>query len=174
MTRVAGGIVVAVMAVGALSGALVTGAGPVAAAPSGGSAVASAPLALQTASAPTGLKKRETRLAALVNRARTKHGLKPYKVSLSLSKVAEGQARDMADQQRLFHNPRLTTEVHNWRAIGENVAYTSTVSGAHALLMGSAPHRANLLSSTFRQVGVGVVKDSHGTVWVVEVFRKRA
>jgi uncharacterized protein YkwD len=174
MTRVSRGFVAAVVAVGALTGAWVASAGPVAASASTGASVARAPVAVQTASTTTGLKKRETRLAALVNRARANHDRKPYKVSLSLSKVAEGQARAMADQQRLFHNPRLTTEVHNWRAIGENVAYTSTVARAHALLMGSAPHRRNLLSSTFRQIGVGVVKDSHGTVWVVEVFRKRA
>ena len=64
--------------------------------------------------------------------------------------------------------------MHNWRAVGENVAYTSTVTRAHTLLMNSPAHRANILSTTFTQVGLGVAKDSHGTVWVVEVFRKPA
>jgi uncharacterized protein YkwD len=111
-------------------------------------------------------------LARLVNLSRTMRGLKPYGLSDGLSAVAQRQAQRMASQQRLFHNPNLTTDVHVWHAIGENVAYTSSVSQAHTLLMNSPPHRANLLNKTFNQFGVGVVKDSHGTVWVVEVFRK--
>ena len=107
-----------------------------------------------------------------MNLSRTQRGLRPYAVSSALSVVAQQQAQRMASQQRLFHNPNLTTDVHSWHALGENVAYTSSVSRAHTLLMNSPPHRANLLSRTFTQVGVGVVKDSHRTVWVVEVFRK--
>ncbi len=80
----------------------------------------------------------------------------------------------MAAQQRLFHNPDLTTDVKGWRSVGENVAYNSSVTRAHTLLMGSPPHRANLLSTGFTQIGLGVVKDSRGTVWVVQVFRTPA
>ncbi len=117
---------------------------------------------------------REQTLARLVNSDRTKRGLKAYAVSASLSAIAEDQAHRMSRQQTLFHNPNLTTEVHHWQAVGENVAYTSTVSRAHTLLMNSPSHRANILNKTFTQVGLGVAKDSHGTVWVVEVFRKPA
>lgn len=120
------------------------------------------------------LKAKETRLAAKINRSRADDQLPPYRVSMSLSAVAERQAHAMADQRRLFHNPNLTTDVRNWRAIGENVAYTSrSVSNAHAMFLASPPHRANVLSSTFTQVGLGVVKDRYGTLWVVEVFRTR-
>ena len=38
--------------------------------------------------------------------------------------------------------------------------------------MASAPHRANILSATYTQVGVGVAVDRHGTLWVSEIFRK--
>ena len=34
----------------------------------------------------------------------------------------------------------------------------------------SAPHRANLLSTKFTHMGVGVAKDSRGRIWVAEVF----
>ncbi len=126
-----------------------------------------------TAAVPTSpTETREQRLARLVNADRTARGLKAYVVSPTLSAIAEQQAQRMANQRRLFHNPNLTTDVKNWQAVGENVAYTSTVPRAHSLLMNSPPHRANLLNTTFTQIGVGVVKDSGGTVWVVEVFRK--
>jgi uncharacterized protein YkwD len=115
---------------------------------------------------------RQQHLVRLVNLSRTQHGLKPYAVSSALSVVAQQQAHRMASQQRLFHNANLTTDVHVWHAVGENVAYTSSVARAHSLLMNSPPHRANLLSRSFTQVGVGIVVDSHRTVWVVEVFRK--
>ena len=130
-----------------------------------------APAAVQTASVHT---TREQTLARLVNSERTKRGLKAYAVSASLSAIAEDQAHRMSRQQKLFHNPNLTTEVRSWRAVGENVAYTSTVSRAHTLLMNSPGHRANILSTTFTQVGLGVAKDARGTVWVVQVFRKPA
>lgn len=132
-------------------------------------------LSVTTAQAPlAATPTSEQTLVKLINTDRVHRGLKAYAVSSALSQVAEAQARRMATQRRLYHNPNLATEVHAWRALGENVAYTSSVTRAHSLLMGSAPHRANLLSRTFTQVGVGVVKDSSGTVWVVEVFRKPA
>ncbi len=118
---------------------------------------------------------KESRLAAKINQTRTDGHLRPYRVSPSLSAVAERQAHAMATQQRLFHNPSLTTDVRNWRAVGENVAYTSrSVAHAHAMFLASPPHRENVLSSTFTEIGLGVVKDRYGTLWVVEVFRAQA
>jgi uncharacterized protein YkwD len=160
------------------AGALVVVAGSVLAAGPGPAGATVQTTAVRTAvtttvaSAPA--ETRQERLAHFVNRARTTRGLRAYTVSSSLSAVAQQQAQRMAHKQQLFHNPNLTTDVHSWRAVGENVAYTSSLSRAHTLLMHSPPHRANLLSKAFTQVGVGVVKDSHGTVWVVEVFRKPA
>ncbi len=114
---------------------------------------------------------REQRLATLVNGERLQRSLRPYAVSKALSSIAKTQARAMAEQQRLFHNPTLSSDVKRWRALGENVAYTSTVKRAHTLLMNSPTHRSNLLNETFTQIGLGVVKDAYGTVWVVQVFR---
>jgi uncharacterized protein YkwD len=38
--------------------------------------------------------------------------------------------------------------------------------------MRSTPHRANILSSAYTQVGVGAVVDSAGIMWVSEIFRR--
>lgn len=167
------------LAVSLVTGALLTaGSSPATAATTTGgvtsatwSGTAVAPTVVRTTSVHT---TREQNLARLVNSERTKRGLRAYVVSASLSAIAEEQAHRMSRQQKLFHNSNLTVDVHNWRAVGENVAYASTVSRAHSLLMNSPGHRANILSTTFTQVGLGVAKDSRGTVWVVQVFRKPA
>lgn len=125
---------------------------------------------LSASSTPT----REQRLAGFINKSRKDNGLHGYRVSATLSAVAEKQARWMASHQSLQHNPSLTSDVKGWVAIGENVAYSYTTKNAHSALMHSPPHRANLLSKSFTQVGVGVVLDSHGRVWVCEVFRRPA
>jgi len=58
-----------------------------------------------------------------------------------------------------------------WSAISENIAYDSSARRAHRALMDSAPHRANILDSTKRAVGVGIAR-ADGMVWVTQVFRR--
>jgi len=56
---------------------------------------------------------------------------------------------------------------------GENIAYGYETP--HALVsawMRSPGHRANILSSSYTQVGIGVVVDSKGILWVSEIFRR--
>jgi uncharacterized protein YkwD len=147
---------------------LLGGGDPATASTSTSGLVAATSLTYATSSASTS----EQQLATKVNNARTAAGRHRYTVVSNLSKIAEAQARRMANKQQLYHNPHLTTDVHVWSAIGENVAYASSVSAAHQALMNSSGHKANILSRTFTQAGIGVVKDSHGRVWVCEVFRK--
>jgi uncharacterized protein YkwD len=102
--------------------------------------------------------------------ARASHGLPAYRLGGVITGVARDQARRMADQETLFHNPRLTSEVPNWRYVGENVGYGPDVVTVHRAFMGSAPHRANILDQDFTRVGVGAVV-RNGRVWVSEVFK---
>lgn len=156
------------MTVAAGAGLFTWASGPATAASRTASVVAATSVTSAKAPAVTA----EQRLVAKVNAAREANGRRPYRTVRGLDEIAEAQARRMATGQRLYHNPRLTTDVRVWSVIGENVAYASDVSAAHRALMGSPPHRANILSSTFTQMGVGVVRDAHGRVWVCEVFRK--
>jgi hypothetical protein len=78
----------------------------------------------------------------------------------------------MASGQSLYHNPRLTTAVHNWQAVGENVGEGPSVGDVHVAFMNSPEHRANILDHDFTQVGVGVSVDKNGIVWVTEDFRE--
>ena len=77
----------------------------------------------------------------------------------------------MADKGELFHNPKLASEVQNWHKIGENAGDGPDALAIHNAFMHSAGHRANILDSAFRQIGVGVVV-KNGVVWVSEVFRQ--
>src|SRR5262249_12018393 len=108
---------------------------------------------------------------SLVNSARASHGLHGYAVSSQLTSVALGQAERMASQQRLYHNPSLSSQVTNWKYVGENVGYGPDVSTLFTAFMNSARHRANILDHDFTQSGVGAVT-KNGTIWVSMVFKE--
>ena len=77
----------------------------------------------------------------------------------------------MARPGKLFHSSGLAT-LCCWNKIGENVAYAGSAAQASQTLFNSAPHRANILNSSYDEVGVAVVQ-SGSQVWVTEVFRDR-
>ena len=97
-------------------------------------------------------------------------GLGGLSVSQELVDVARRHAQEMADQQRLYHNDRLASDVPNWQKVGENVGVGSSVEEIHQAFMASSSHRDNILDADFTEVGVGVVADGPD-LWVVEVFR---
>jgi uncharacterized protein YkwD len=108
-----------------------------------------------------------------INKARSAAGVHRLTTRAHLVSVARSWAARMADQNRLYHNPRLTSDVTNWRYVGENVGYGPTAVSVHVAFMNSPGHRANILDRDFTEVGVGaVVRD--GRVWVAEVFRRPA
>ncbi len=107
-----------------------------------------------------------------LNALRASAGLPGLTVYGDLTNVARGQSVRMGQQNLLYHNPNLTTEVTNWLSVGENVGYGGSVAAIHDALVNSPGHRANMLSSTFTQVGIGTYFSSTGRLWVTQVFRK--
>ena len=114
----------------------------------------------------------EAQFVADMNAARQANGLAPYSVAYDLTSVARNHSAQMASSQTLYHNPSLTSQVHNWQAVGENVGEGPTVSDIHNAFMQSPEHRANILDHDFTQVGVGVSVDKNGIIWVTEDFRQ--
>src|SRR4051812_1585805 len=114
----------------------------------------------------------ESQFIAKMNAARQSAGLRPYSVASDLTSVARQHSAQMASKQELYHNPSLTSQVQNWQAVGENVGEGPTVSDIHTAFMQSPEHKANILDHDFTQVGVGVVVDKHGIIWVTEDFRQ--
>lgn len=121
--------------------------------------------------APAGATTAEDSLTARLNGARSDHGLPSLATRSDLVAVARAQATRMADSGTLYHNPNLTTDVTNWRWVGENVGYGPDVQTVHVTFMNSDAHRANILDTDYTEVGVGVVERGD-RVWVAEVFRR--
>jgi hypothetical protein len=104
------------------------------------------------------------RLLALVNGAREQHGLRPLALTGGTTTVASDWTRHLAASGTLSHNPQLGEQLsahgsRNWGTYGENVG----VGGADDpdnlfnAYMNSPEHRANILNSSYRYVGVAVV-----------------
>lgn len=106
------------------------------------------------------------------NRARVNHDRHPYRVRGHLSDVAQNWAEWMARHREVRHNPYLESQVNNWCALGENVGRGGTENGIQRAFMDSYYHRENILSRSFRQVGIGTRRGSDGQLYVAEVFRR--
>lgn len=122
----------------------------------------------------------EQQVVELVNGERTSRGLPPLKRVPALDQAARYHAMDMQQDNYFYHDTydrvggvlqlvctwddRISSFYANWNSIGENIASGSTtpqsvVSG----WMGSSGHRANILNTTYREIGVGYY---NGNFWV--------
>jgi uncharacterized protein YkwD len=106
----------------------------------------------------------------LINGDRKSAGVAPLRVGRNLSRVALAHSLDMADHDYFAHNsldgasPFVRIEkagLHFTRA-GENIGMdegTRPFAMLHTLeqlMMHSPEHRANLLSTAYRHVGIGI------------------
>jgi uncharacterized protein YkwD len=137
-------------------------------------AVSSALLLTLTAVTPASAATRpEREMFHLVNGDRRSHGIFALRWSASVTKLARQHSRRMANRRTLFHDcVTCIMQRRGWSAIGENVGYGGTVRQLNRLFMNSPPHRANILSTRYRRVGIGIVR-AHGLLWVTEIFFKR-
>jgi hypothetical protein len=114
----------------------------------------------------------ESQFVSATNSARASHGLPAYAVAGDLTSVARRWAAHMAAHEQLEHNPSFTSEVCCWSQVGENVGVGPNVSAIQRAFMASSPHRANILSSSYTQVGIGTARGSDGRLYVDEIFRR--
>lgn len=107
---------------------------------------------------------------ANVERAKKRVAL--VKANSCLDRYAEAQAKAMATKKRMYHqsmSPIL--KACNLNLVGENVAFGyGSGKSVTAAWMKSPSHRANLLNSKHRLIGVGAYKDSRGYWYVSEVL----
>ncbi len=109
------------------------------------------------------------------NDRRAAHDLRRLSRGDCLQDFARRQARRMANQQRMFHQDLgRVMSTCNLVAAGENVAYGYSSGRATVRAwMHSPGHRANILSRTYR--GMGLAARKSGGVWyVAQVFGKHA
>jgi uncharacterized protein YkwD len=138
-----------------------------------------------TASADPG--KLRSALLCVVNRKRAASGLDALKVDRRIQRAATRHVRDMERHRYFGHQraggPDLAARLHRagWygHAWGETIAYGCGSSGSPRATvrnwMNSPPHRAIILSGTYRHVGVGVTDWTPcgaGGLWVLDVGKK--
>ena len=106
----------------------------------------------------------EKALCRAINKFRTDNGRLPLKVSVALVRSAEWMAKDMAHSDILDHTDsrnrdfaaRLTAFGYNKPTKGENIASGESTAAATVTQWKNSPgHRANLLNTKFKVMGVG-------------------
>lgn len=116
------------------------------------------------------MTRREKRLLHLVNSLRARYGLVRLNEENDLTRAARKHSARMATSGSLFHTRDLREVVgRRASAWGENVAKARRVHRIFRQWAGSAPHRANLLNSRYRRVGVGIVRH-RGYLWATMIF----
>ena len=130
-----------------------------------------APSVTATAAECWRFKPAELRFARKLNHARTTRGIPQLHLDRQLSRVARRHSWEMEGRKSLYHTPlpTLGRRVTKWRILGENIGWGSSVRSLHRAFMRSAAHRANMLLSVYRHVGLGV-RRHNGKIWVTVVF----
>jgi uncharacterized protein YkwD len=127
-----------------------------------------------------------------INDARARAGLAAYTLSASLSKASALHNQLMIDGCGLSHQcpgeggigERFSAQGVQWTAAGENIGFGSSGSSDDAVIqaangltdsmLAETPpndgHRKNLLSSSFKRIGLSVVRDSGGKTWMTQDF----
>ncbi len=128
-----------------------------------------------------------------MNKARAAQGLPAYTLSSGLDASAAAHDRTMAGGCGLSHvcpgeaavGQRESAQGVHWTACGENigegggVAASASAEAAMAVyltqqMLAEQPpndgHRRNILSSSFTHIGIAVVRDGSGTVWMTQDF----
>jgi uncharacterized protein YkwD len=110
-------------------------------------------------------------MRSLINKTRGSFNRVGLRLNSRLNLVAQRHSARMAKLNRLHHNPNLVKNVGDmpWKILGENVGVGGTVQTLHTAFMNSPSHRSNILKSSYRQVGIGVLV-SKGRTWVTVVF----
>lgn len=135
---------------------------------------------LPSASAASPAADAERELVRLMNQERAQRGAPPLAMDERLSEAARTHSEEMARRQQLSHRfpheeklqERLGKTGVAFDAVAENVAHSSSASGAHIELMNSPGHRANILNPKYNAVGVGVVERGDH-LYITQAFARR-
>lgn len=122
----------------------------------------------------TGISAEESKMVNLVNQARVSQGIKPLTVNSQLVNLARKKSQDMVAKNYFSHNSptygspfdMMKNAGITYRIAGENLAGAATTESAHQNLMNSSGHRANILNSSFTEIGIGIASGSiYGNIY---------
>jgi uncharacterized protein YkwD len=130
---------------------------------------------------------------AVINQARTRAGLPGYTLSAGLEVSAGEHTAVMAGGCGLSHRcpgeasfaERISRAGVSWTSCGENIGDHGPAPGSAAAIaqvavqltlqmLNERPpddgHRRNILSPSFRRIGIRVFRDARGWVWMTQDF----
>ena len=124
------------------------------------------------------VSKQEEIVFELLNRDRARNGLPALVLDKELSCIARIKSQDMKDNRYFAHESptfgraaqMLTHFGYAYNGVGENIAHHSTVEKAQAAFLSSPAHRINIMGKQWQKVGIGVVYDDQGFVYVTQLF----
>ena len=134
----------------------------------------------------------EQAMIRLVNAERTKAGLGTLIYDATLADVARAHSVDMRDRDYFAHEAKtaaLREPIDRYRAvfkktpavIAENVYRSwgsprqlnqADIQTAHDALMNSSGHRANILIKNVTRIGIGIIVNPNGDLWVTQMFAR--
>lgn len=118
----------------------------------------------------------------LVNKTRASYGLSQLTWANDLAAVARAHSQDMINRRFFDHtNPdglspfdRMRAAGIRYRTAAENIAYGQrTPEAVMNAWMNSSGHRANILNASVKELGVGAVANSAGTIYWTQEFVAR-
>ncbi len=120
-------------------------------------------------------------VVTLTNAERDRAGVATLQVSDKLTLAAQLHADQMARLGKLAHRlsrglvprpeDRLAAVGYAWRAVAENIAFNQPHAAAVVASWLKTPaHRANILSPSLTETGVGSAPDALGRLYWVQMF----
>lgn len=142
--------------------------------PSTPSTPSPAPSTPSTPPTSSNLSAEESKMVSLVNQERMNQGINPLSVNSVLTTLARQKSQDMVNNNYFSHtSPTYGSPFQmmqkagvTYKTAGENLAGAQTTASAHQNLMNSPGHRANILNSSFTEIGIGVISGSaYGNIY---------
>lgn len=120
----------------------------------------------------------EQRVFDLLNAERTQRGLPALTVNAEAQQVARAHSRDMFVRGYFSHRnldgqtpfDRMRAGGVEFGTAGENLALAPTAELVNQGLMNSPGHRANILSTGYKRVGIGVIDGGRRGLMVTQNF----
>ena len=119
------------------------------------------------------------RMIAAINQARERQQLSPLEVAPRLEHSAGAFAHWLLTHDTLQHRPNVSTTgtyAHSGEALSMHFTLRARVGSTLRAWLGSARHRALVLTRSMNRLGVGHARGYHlgrpRTIWVVQVARR--
>jgi uncharacterized protein YkwD len=156
------------------------------AAPSAAQAQSACGAAARARPASVSVQSAEQATLCLLNIQRAKHNLRPLRENHRLDHAATGHSESMVNHKYFDHGDfagRIHRSGYHGYTLGENIAWGSlqysTPASIVDMWMHSPGHRANILRSKFRDIGIGIANGApeggvHGAATYTTDFGKPA